>query len=158
MVCFINYFRLFKLQKNFAVIRYLPIKLLHFFYHDGTVYHLFENTCEVFDFTWHILSKSCLFSLVMKDHLPNETPHNLVVALYRVKCILMGKLQRRCNAAAEWNYKLTYLLYSVSSMSIYHQISNISCTKSQNLNVTCLILQLSLPNPLKPGVKSGMKM
>ena len=40
----------------------------------------------------------------------------------------------------------------------YRQISNISCTKSQNLNVSHLALQLSLPNPLKPGVKSRMKM
>ena len=40
----------------------------------------------------------------------------------------------------------------------YHQISNISCTKSKNLNVSHFMLQLSLPNPLKPGVKSRMKM
>ena len=40
----------------------------------------------------------------------------------------------------------------------YHQTSNIRCTKSQNLNVPRLILQLSLPNPWKPGVKSRMKM
>ena len=39
----------------------------------------------------------------------------------------------------------------------YCQTSNISHTKSPNLNV-CLILQLSLPNPLKPGVKLRMKM
>ena len=40
----------------------------------------------------------------------------------------------------------------------YHKISNISCTKSHNLNDSHLALQLSLPNPLKPGVKSRMKM
>ena len=40
----------------------------------------------------------------------------------------------------------------------YHQISNISGTKSPNLNVSCLVLQMSLPNPLKPGVKWRMKM
>ena len=28
-----------------------------------------------------------------------------------------------------------------------------SRTKSQNLNVSCVVLQLSLPNPLNPGVK-----
>ena len=39
----------------------------------------------------------------------------------------------------------------------YRQISNISRTKSQNLNVSRIVLQLSLPNPLKPGVKSRMK-
>ena len=36
----------------------------------------------------------------------------------------------------------------------YHQISNIKCTKSWNLNVSCLVLQLSLCSLLKPGVKS----
>ena len=35
--------------------------------------------------------------------------------------------------------------------------SNIG-TKSKNLHVSRLVLQLSLPNPLKPGVTSGMKM
>ena len=40
--------------------------------------------------------------------------------------------------------------------SIYRQ--NIKRTKSQNLNVSRLVLQLSLPNTLKPRVKSRMKM
>ena len=40
----------------------------------------------------------------------------------------------------------------------YHKVSNIRRTKSQNLNDPRLILQMSLPNPLKPGVKSRMKM
>ena len=40
----------------------------------------------------------------------------------------------------------------------YHKTSNISCTQSQNWNVSHLILQLSLPNLLKPGVESKMKM
>ena len=40
----------------------------------------------------------------------------------------------------------------------YCKISNIWCTKSQNLNDSRLVLQLPLPNPLKPGVKSRMKM
>ena len=40
----------------------------------------------------------------------------------------------------------------------YRKTSNISRTKSQNLNDSRLILQFSLPHPLKPGVKSRMKM
>ena len=40
----------------------------------------------------------------------------------------------------------------------YRKISNISRTKSSHLNVSRLVLQLSLPNPIKPGVKSRMKM
>ena len=40
------------------------------------------------------------------------------------------------------------------SQEHYRQTSNIRHPKSQNLNVSynCLILQLALPNPLKPGI------
>ena len=42
---------------------------------------------------------------------------------------------------------------------MYRKISHIRRTKSQNLKDSRLIfLQLSLPNPLKPGVESRMKM
>ena len=41
---------------------------------------------------------------------------------------------------------------------IHRKISNISRTNSQNWNDYRLVLQLSLPNPLKPGVTSRMKM
>ena len=37
---------------------------------------------------------------------------------------------------------------------MFHPTSNISHTKSQNLNVSRPILQLSLPNPLKPDTKN----
>ena len=40
----------------------------------------------------------------------------------------------------------------------YCKISNIRHTKSQHLNDCCLVLHLSLPSPLKLGVKSRMKM
>ena len=40
----------------------------------------------------------------------------------------------------------------------YSQTSNISRTKSQKLNVFRLVLQLPFPNPLRPAVKSRMKM
>ena len=39
----------------------------------------------------------------------------------------------------------------------YCQISNISRTKYQNLKVLRIFLQLTLPHPLKPCVKWGMK-
>ena len=38
------------------------------------------------------------------------------------------------------------------------ELSDARRTKSQNLNDSRLVLQLSLSNPLKPGVKSRMKM
>ena len=42
-------------------------------------------------------------------------------------------------------------------MCLYSQISNINHTKSQNLNFSHLVLQLSLRNLMKPGVKARMK-
>ena len=41
---------------------------------------------------------------------------------------------------------------------LYRKTSSISHIKSKNLNVSHPVLQLSVPNPLKPGVKSRMKM
>ena len=40
----------------------------------------------------------------------------------------------------------------------YRKVSNIRRTKSQNLNDSRRVLQLSFPYPLKSGVKSRMKM
>ena len=40
---------------------------------------------------------------------------------------------------------------------VYHKISNIKRTKSENLSDCCLVLQLPLANPLKPDVKLRMK-
>ena len=39
----------------------------------------------------------------------------------------------------------------------YHQVSNIRPTRSQHLKNSRTVLRLSLPNPLKPDVKSRMK-
>ena len=47
---------------------------------------------------------------------------------------------------------------SAVSLLMYRKISNISRNKSPNLNVPRLVLQLFLPNSMKPGVKSRMKM
>ena len=44
------------------------------------------------------------------------------------------------------------------SMVKYCEISNINRTNLQNLTVSRLVLQLFLPDPLKSGVKSRMKM
>ena len=40
---------------------------------------------------------------------------------------------------------------------LHRQTSNIRRIKSQNWNVSPVVLQLSLPNPLRPGVESRMK-
>ena len=50
------------------------------------------------------------------------------------------------------------MLPAVFGLGIYRQVSNISCTKFQHLKDSRTVLRLSLPNPLKPDVKSRMKM
>ena len=52
------------------------------------------------------------------------------------------------------------ILYGLSQRNheIYRKTSSISRTKSQSLNVSCILAQLSSFNPLKPGVKLRMKM
>ena len=56
-------------------------------------------------------------------------------------------------------FYLYWYSFFVTYGCIYKQTSNIGCTKSQNLkNVSHLILQLSLPNLLKPAVRLRMKM
>ena len=51
------------------------------------------------------------------------------------------------------------VMYQITCLYInYRQISNISNTNTQNINVSRLVLQLSLPKLLKPGFKSRMKM
>ena len=43
-------------------------------------------------------------------------------------------------------------------INYYRKVSNIRRTKSQNLTDSRLVLKLSVPNPLKLGIKSRMKM
>ena len=47
--------------------------------------------------------------------------------------------------------------YTDISVVSYRKTSSISRTKSQNLNFSCILLQLSSFSPLKPDVKLGMK-
>ena len=62
--------------------------------------------------------------------------------------------------ASEIVCKIAAILFGpeCGKFDMYRQISIIGHTKSQHLNVPCLVSQLSLPKPLKPGVKSRMKM
>ena len=49
-------------------------------------------------------------------------------------------------------------LTTLNRNATYRQFSNIRRTQSQNINVSRLVLTLSLLNPLKPGVKLRAKM
>ena len=74
-------------------------------------------------------------------HNHNKAKHNKTV------CIFLGIY---CNSQGD-------LRAAFKCLGGYRQTSNIRRTKSQNLNVSRLVLQLSLPSTLKP-VTSRMKM
>ena len=75
-------------------------------------------------------------------------------------CLFLLKCGREANAMNSHNTPSrsgkTRGVYTVYMMN--RKVSNISRTNSQNLNVSHLVLHLSFNNPLKPGVKSKMKM
>ena len=56
-------------------------------------------------------------------------------------------------------FKVTTELVTYDSLGVeYSKISNMRCIKPQNLYVSRLGLQLSLPNPLRSDVKSRIKL
>ena len=62
------------------------------------------------------------------------------------------------NSVSFWEAGAVWLLLQICYQHTYRKISNVRRTKSRNLDDSHLDLQSSLPNHLKPGVKSGMKM
>ena len=78
---------------------------------------------------------------------------------------IKGSLHGRFTVESSWHLCFLRILlkqdsqltHCISLMS-YRKTSSISHTKSQNLNVSCILLQLSSLNPLKPCVKLRMKM
>ena len=75
--------------------------------------------------------------------------------------LLHGELWIHCR---RWRSAESWLSCEVGIFKWNHgmyksrEFSSISCTKSQNLNIARLVLQLSLPNPSKPDRKSRMRM
>ena len=63
-------------------------------------------------------------------------------------------LRGRTNCKYNVMYIITWSISSKIPSNLYYK----SHTQSPNINVSCLVLQLSLINPLKPGVKLRMKM
>ena len=71
-----------------------------------------------------------------------------------ISTICMDSIERKLN----WPAVIFLTCRTKREIKKCRKISNISHTKSPNLNVSRLALQLSLPNPMKPGVKSRMNM
>ena len=111
-----------------------------------------------------------------KENKIRKRPWSLCISYFFSLFFVRFILWKGFNTAASPNVKATPLFpikfqtlynavyYDIISMTSaryrsdyelrkYHQTSNIGHTKSQNLNVSYLVLQLSLPNPLKPKMK-----
>ena len=78
----------------------------------------------------------------------------------KVPEILWMSLKNFCNVPeglaeglAALQLYLLFMHLCNNSETVYRKISNIRCTKCQNLDDSCLVLHLSLSNLLKPVVK-----
>ena len=113
----------------------------------------FQLNCNLYPLL-NILSTARTVNIYHVYHLFNYTVKQMTVFTIHPK-----------NHAQHWNASMCIVasvplntLRSGNSSSNYHKTSSISHTKSQNSNVSCILLQLSLLNPLKQGVKLRMEM
>ena len=135
-----------------------------------------ENAIGLYWFLYHIFVKMYCFKCT------EFSSRQIVWYLYNFVlfwlCINLLQVQEDFSWISQWlDSKLWYLqcwytgdinvlLQAIDFMwnfptewiSWCHKTSSISHTKSQSLNVSCILLQLSSPNSLKPGVKLRMKM
>ena len=83
-----------------------------------------------------------IYYTVMTDTIPGHS----YITIYGPLCSLV-----ECIIASITEGALVYDAKN-GKQDNYRQISHIRCTKSRHWNVSRLVLQLSLPNPLKPCV------
>ena len=82
----------------------------------------------------------------------SEGPHNRLYEWNRQVTGQSGSVMQQALSCQD------VIIMLIRRYIIYREISTISRTKYQTLNVSRLVPQLSLSNPLKPGNKSKMKM
>ena len=101
----------------------------------------FAQVCD-----WIICT--CHNQLQWGNHMFSPVPQNVSIIL-ELHCTVLDSM-----AVCQ-----VYLLKIMENHWIYRyrQTSNIRRIKSQNLSVSRFVLRLSLPNPLKPGVKSQIE-
>ena len=107
----------------------------------------------------HYIRKCC--AVICTKPLPDPVPNNCHLWTLRRKLQWSLHFQKMHFKMLSVKLLQFWLGLNISSASIgvqlfmilqtYCQTPRIRCTKSQNLKVPCLILQFSLPNPLKPG-------
>ena len=98
----------------------------------------------------HFHSRKCIWKCRLR---------NFVCFFRNILCVMFFNVYRADNISANGHHDFTQFDGMLTwAPFTYRKVSNIRRTKSQNLNATRPTLQLSLPNPLKPGVKLRMKM
>ena len=104
-------------------------------------YYMYNIICPVFLLTF----LSCLVFVLPVEAGEKVGLQITILLAFSVMLLIMGDTTPKSG-------KTTPLI------SMYLQVSNISCTKCLHLKDYRTVLRLSLPNPLKPDVKSRMKM
>ena len=89
-----------------------------------------------------------IISILYMMFLQHPAPFQLWLSILFVEIVMMY-MHNMSTLSFHW--------HDVISV-IYRQVSNGSRTKSQHLKDSRTVLWLSLPNPLKPDVKSRLKM
>ena len=91
----------------------------------------------------------------------------MIISLLTHTCVTRPQWVKICFTIApvQWinrgTYGYAWLVsshYQPQQHENYRKTSSISRTKSQNFNVSCILLHLSSLNPLEPGVKFRMEM
>ena len=98
------------------------------------------------------ICKPCYICYILDTYLVFMRLLSDLQILFRVACLALRQLTPvKVEAQTQQNTTLCM-------ESPYRKIYNIRRTKSQNSNISCFGLQLSLRNILKPGVKWRIKM
>ena len=137
------------------IIERYSMKTLHWYFPWATALHLYNMTGRGEKLQqlhcYHPFSDS-LDIYLTKNHYENYSPKMVPIAkIWGSGSWTNGwGLLKLCSSISQ--------LWQLSVWQTYRKVSNIRRTKSQNWNDSHLVLKLSLSNPLKPGVKSRMKM
>ena len=112
--------------------------------------------------TWQVISNSLDIDFIHGD-IHGRSCKNVWLSPTNKSCDLCSHIFLGCFTGTG---VIIWLPQSVSVSDVtlkdinenYRKVSNIRRTKSQNLNDSRLVMQMSLSNLLKPGFKSRMKM
>ena len=131
----------------------------------GTYVHylLTKITCYYYYYIWPtfiiiiiIINIAYVLPDIMSVFLKFNTMNLLLKILAFGREIHQSPLNFPHKGPVAWS--LMFLDIGLQVIWDYRQVSNIRRTKSQHLKDSRTVLRLSLPNPLKPDVKSRMKM